>query len=359
MSINLAAHSEQRVAIFIDTQNLYHSAKANFRANVNYEELMRVAVLGRRLVRAFAYVIKSAESTEEKFFDALEDIGIEMRMKDLQVFHTGAKKADWDVGIAVDMIRLTEKVDVIVLASGDGDFLEVIRYCQSRGVRVEIMAFEKTTNSKIIEESDHFTDLGDKKYCFLIGGRRKTIGSSGAVTSPVSQTLSVPLTNATIPLSVAKSSFKEDMVSVVPIANTNIFARDGNIPKNGSSISPTESNVVDKYSAGNVHVMEKATHDASANAHVLARPFQISAGSNLSNMNRSSLNSNKTVSPSIYSHDSNVKRKIRPVVGLPGKPPNRVLEKVIKRRRKIQRVQTNSDNAFGNSRFFGSSKGNV
>ncbi len=172
MEINLAAHSEQRVAVFIDTQNLYHSAKSNYHANVNYEELMKVAVNGRRLVRAFAYVIKSEEGTEEKFFDALLDIGIETRVKDLQIFHTGAKKADWDVGIAVDMIRMTEKVDVVVLGSGDGDFLEVVRFCQSRGVRVEIMAFEKTTNAKIMEEVDHFTDLGARDAGFLIGSRR-------------------------------------------------------------------------------------------------------------------------------------------------------------------------------------------
>lgn len=193
MNINLAAHPEQRVAIFIDTQNLYHSAKANHRANVNYDELIKVAVHGRRLVRAFAYVIKSVENTEEKFFEALEEIGIEMRMKDLQIFHTGAKKADWDVGLAVDMIRLTEKVDVIVLASGDGDFIEVIRYCQSRGVRVEVMAFEKTTNSKIIEESDHFTDLGDRSSSFLIGPRRRLPRSGRSPSSPGRPSSKTPL----------------------------------------------------------------------------------------------------------------------------------------------------------------------
>jgi uncharacterized LabA/DUF88 family protein len=185
MEINLAAHPEQRVAVFIDTQNLYHSAKSNYHANVNYEKLIQVAVNGRRLVRAFAYVIKSDESSEGKFFEALEEIGIETRMKDLQIFHTGAKKADWDVGIAVDMIRMTEKVDVVVLGSGDGDFLEVVRYCQSRGVRVEIMAFEKTTNARIMEEVDHFTDLGARDTEFLIGGyRRKSTRGYGKPVPP-------------------------------------------------------------------------------------------------------------------------------------------------------------------------------
>ncbi len=171
--INLAAHSEQRVGIFIDTQNLYHSAKTKHRANVNYVELIEAAVSERSLIRAFAYVIKSSETTEEKFFDALEDIGIEIRIKDLQIFHTGVKKADWDVGIAVDMIRMSDKLDTIVLASGDGDFLEVIRYCQSKGVRVEVMAFEKTTNAAIIDEADYFVDLGGSNGKYLLKGGRK------------------------------------------------------------------------------------------------------------------------------------------------------------------------------------------
>lgn len=179
---NLASHSDQRVGIFIDTQNLYHSARSNFRANVNYQELIKKAVNGRKLIRAFAYVIRSVEMTEEKFFDALQDIGIEIRVKDLQVFHTGAKKADWDVGLAVDMIRLTEKVDTVVLASGDGDFLEVIRYCKSRGVRVEVMAFDKTTNAQLIEEADYFVDLGESGANFLISNRRKNTGRSSYAT---------------------------------------------------------------------------------------------------------------------------------------------------------------------------------
>ncbi len=185
---NYAAHLDQRVAVFIDTQNLYHSAKGKYRANVNYPELIANAVANRRLVRAFAYVIKSADGDEEKFFDALEQIGIEIRVKDLQVFHTGAKKADWDVGIAVDMIRLTEKVDVIVLASGDGDFLEVMRFCQSRGVRVEVMAFEETTNAKLAEEADLFINLSDDN--FLLNRRR--FRAPKAVRTAASDDLNLP-----------------------------------------------------------------------------------------------------------------------------------------------------------------------
>lgn len=161
-------HPHQRVGIFIDTQNLYHSARSLFNSNVNYKNLVESAVSGRRLMRAFAYVIKSESNDESKFFEALTDLGIETRVKDLQVFYSGEKKADWDVGIAIDIVRLSEKIDTVVLVSGDGDFLEVLRYVKSRGIRAEVMAFKKTTSAKLLEETDDFTDLGGEGGKFLI-----------------------------------------------------------------------------------------------------------------------------------------------------------------------------------------------
>lgn len=168
MTLIRESQKNQRVGIFIDTQNLYHSARSNFRANVNYRALIEGAVHGRRLIRAFAYVIRSEAGDETKFFDALADIGIEMRVKDLQIFYSGEKKADWDVGIAIDIVRMTEKLDAVVLVSGDGDFLEVLRYVKSRGVRAEVMAFRKTTSAKLMEEVDEFYDLGAEAGKFLI-----------------------------------------------------------------------------------------------------------------------------------------------------------------------------------------------
>lgn len=158
----------QRVGVFIDTQNLYHSARSLFNANVNYKTLMEEAVRNRRLIRAFAYVIKADSSDESKFFDALGEMGIETRLKDLQIFISGEKKADWDVGIAMDIVRMSEKLDAVVLVSGDGDFTEVLKYARSRGLRAEIMAFRKTTSSKLLEEADSFIDLGSDPARFLI-----------------------------------------------------------------------------------------------------------------------------------------------------------------------------------------------
>ena len=158
----------QRVGIFIDTQNLYHSAHSLFNANVNYKNLIETGVAGRRLIRAFAYVIKSESGDESKFFEALSDLGIEVKVKDLQIFYSGEKKADWDVGIAMDIVRMSDKLDAAVLVSGDGDFTEVLKYVRSRGLRAEVMAFRKTTSAKLLEEADSYVDLGAEPTKYLI-----------------------------------------------------------------------------------------------------------------------------------------------------------------------------------------------
>jgi uncharacterized LabA/DUF88 family protein len=89
-------------------------------------------------------------------------------MKDLQIFAGGAKKADWDVGIAIDAIKLAAKLDVIVLVSGDGDYLPLIKYIQNtKGCLVEVIAFRQTTSGKLVEESDDFFNLSDDKKFLL------------------------------------------------------------------------------------------------------------------------------------------------------------------------------------------------
>ena len=91
-------HKEQRVGVFIDTQNLYHSARNLYQARVNFGAVLKDAVAGRKLVRAVAYVITTEAGDEKNFFEALSKLGIETKTKDLQIFAGGAKKADWDTG---------------------------------------------------------------------------------------------------------------------------------------------------------------------------------------------------------------------------------------------------------------------
>ena len=159
-------HKDQRVAVLIDTQNLYYSAKHVFRSKVNFGEVLKLAVSKRKLIRAFAYVVQTKTGEEKPFFDALTKLGIETRIKPLQEYYGGLKKADWDVGIAVDAIRVSPSIDVIVLVSGDGDFVPLVNYLKNQGKRVESIAFEHSTSSKLKEVVDEFFDLetDPKKY---------------------------------------------------------------------------------------------------------------------------------------------------------------------------------------------------
>jgi uncharacterized LabA/DUF88 family protein len=166
--MNAVKHKEQRVGVFIDVQNLYHSAKHIYGARVNFKEVLKSAVSGRKLVRVIAYVVKTESGEEKAFFEALAKLGIEMRIKDLQVFPGGIKKGDWDVGMAVDAVRLAELMDAIVLVTGDGDFVPLVEYLKfNRGVQVEVMAFSRSTSSKLVEAADIFTDLGENSQYLL------------------------------------------------------------------------------------------------------------------------------------------------------------------------------------------------
>jgi uncharacterized LabA/DUF88 family protein len=153
-------HPSQRVGVFVDVQNLYYSAKQFYHAKVNFAHILKRAVRGRELVRAIAYVIKADIKEEGNFFGALEKIGYDVRSKDLQTFYTGAKKGDWDVGIAMDIMRMAAKLDVVILVSGDGDFVDLLEHVKALGCRAEVIAFGKTSSSRITGECDEFIDLG-------------------------------------------------------------------------------------------------------------------------------------------------------------------------------------------------------
>ncbi len=159
----MITHKDQRVGIFIDVQNLYHSSKNLFRARVNYKELIKGLLAGRKLIRAIGYVVKTddnIEGGEAAFFDALEKTGVELRSKDIQIFHGGAKKADWDVGMAVDAIRMADFLDTIILVTGDGDFIPLVEYLKwGKGRNVEVAAFNRSTSAKLKEAADAFINI--------------------------------------------------------------------------------------------------------------------------------------------------------------------------------------------------------
>lgn len=167
--MGIVKHKEQRVAVLIDVQNMYHSAKNLYNARVNFKEVVKTAVGPRKLIRAVAYVVRTETKEEKTFFDALTKAGIEVKMKDLQIFPGGMKKGDWDVGMAVDAIKFSNLTDAIVLVTGDGDFIPLVEYLKlNRGIQTEVMAFEQSASGKLKEAADDFIDLSKEKARFLI-----------------------------------------------------------------------------------------------------------------------------------------------------------------------------------------------
>jgi len=167
----IVRNPDQRIAVLVDTQNLYYSAKNLYNKKINFRNLLNMAVQERTLIRAIAYVIEVDIEREAVFFEALNSAGFEVKVKPIQVFVGGAKKGDWDVGIAMDAVRLSQKMDSIVLVSGDGDFTPVVNYIQqSTGTLIEVMAFERTTNKALREMADDFINIEEYTNDLLFKG---------------------------------------------------------------------------------------------------------------------------------------------------------------------------------------------
>lgn len=162
------AHPAQRVGVLVDAQNLYHTAQSLHSRNIDYAALLERAVDGRQLVRAIAYVIRADNPDEETFFEALEGIGFEAKIKPIRTYADGSKKADWDVGMSLDAVTLASHVDVIVLCTGDGDFVRLCSHLRHQGVRVEVLAFEESTADALVEAADAVGDLSSDAERFLL-----------------------------------------------------------------------------------------------------------------------------------------------------------------------------------------------
>lgn len=158
-------HQNQRVGLFVDTQNLYHSARDYYGQNVNFESLLRYAVGGRHLVRATAYVVeREGDTSAWPFIYKLSTIGFKVRRMNLTLKETTEQgkpifEGNWDMGIAADMVRLMQTLDTVVLGSGDGDFVDIIEVMMERGTRVEVVSFKETTSQKLIDCVDRFIHL--------------------------------------------------------------------------------------------------------------------------------------------------------------------------------------------------------
>ncbi len=163
-------HKDQRVGIFIDAQNLYHTAKHIYKRKVNFANIVKDVLAGRSLVRSIAYVITTESEDEKAFLGALNKAGIETKSKDLQVFYDGSKKADWDIGLAIDCVTMAPKLDAVVIISGDGDFVPLCNYLRyHHGIQVEVATFGQSASASLKAIADDFFDLSTHHKKYLIG----------------------------------------------------------------------------------------------------------------------------------------------------------------------------------------------
>jgi uncharacterized LabA/DUF88 family protein len=175
----------ERVAVFVDGANLYHSIKNYYKGVLDYGRLLSAAVGDRKLLRATFYIVEKHEADEAQgarsFVYNLNKFGYKVRSKPLIVHETltaegertVSHKGDWDIGIVVDMMRLAEHADTYVLVSGDGDYVEAVEYLQSeKGIRVEVISAAQCTSQALLDVCDQHTDLADIPDLF----RQKSVG---------------------------------------------------------------------------------------------------------------------------------------------------------------------------------------
>jgi len=151
----------EKIAMFVDSQNLYYSARAAFASKVNYEKLLRLVTGNRTLVRAIAYIVQPPDGDVKPFATSLERIGYIVKIKDVRTRSDGSAKANWDMGIALDILGIIDAVDTIALASGDGDFVALVDFIKAKNKRVEVFSFSDNTAYDLKEKADRFEPLGE------------------------------------------------------------------------------------------------------------------------------------------------------------------------------------------------------
>ncbi|PCJ52494.1 MAG: hypothetical protein COA70_12140 [Planctomycetota bacterium] len=151
----------QRVAVFVDVQNMYHSAKKTYGRNLSYSRMLRACVRNRRLVRSMAYVIDRDGIDQVSFTDHLRYCGFEVRRREVIERMDGSRKAEWEIGMAMDMLRIADKVDSIIVVSGNGVFADVAPLIRAKGTKFECCAFRESMSDVLIKAVDQYHLLSE------------------------------------------------------------------------------------------------------------------------------------------------------------------------------------------------------
>lgn len=167
----------QTVAVFVDVQNMYHSAKKTFGRNLSYSKMLRSCVRSRRLVRSLAYVIDREGVDQVSFFDHLRYCGFEVRKREVIERMDGSRKAEWELGMAMDMLTIADKVDTIIIVSGNGVFADLVPALRAKGVKVEACAFRESMSDLLQRAVDQYHFLGEE-HLYTAPGAPTHVGTT-------------------------------------------------------------------------------------------------------------------------------------------------------------------------------------
>lgn len=149
----------EKVALFVDVQNVYYTTRQAFETNLDYNELWRRVTEGRQLTKAFAYAIDRGDQKQKQFQNILRAIGFEVKLKPFIQRSDGSAKGDWDVGITIDALSETKDADVVVLVSGDGDFDLLVDKLRQQGKRVEVYGVQALTANSLINAASTYVPI--------------------------------------------------------------------------------------------------------------------------------------------------------------------------------------------------------
>lgn len=163
--------ARQRVAIFVDVQNVYYTTRAGFNANFDYNAFWRQVTAGREVVDAVAFAIDRGDPKQRQFQNILRGIGFEVKLKPFITRADGSSKGDWDVGLTLEVLDCVGHTDVVVLASGDGDFDLLVRRLRERhAIDVEVYGVERFTAAALSRAATRFIPI-DQGLLLPSGGR--------------------------------------------------------------------------------------------------------------------------------------------------------------------------------------------
>ena len=152
----------EKVAIFVDVQNIYYTTRQRYQKHFNYSAFWQQAVNNKQLIAAFAYATDRGDSKQQSFQQVLKHIGFTIKLKPFIQRRDGSAKGDWDVGITLDVLDYAPKVDKVILLSGDGDFDLLLKKIRTDyGVRSDVYGVDSLTAPALIRSADKFFPISE------------------------------------------------------------------------------------------------------------------------------------------------------------------------------------------------------